>query len=185
MKIFGIGMPRTGTTSLNTALEILGFSSRHYADDETTVRELRNGNYELSILKEYDALTNLPACATFAQLDLAFPASKFVLTVRDLDDWLSSCESAWFNKDNAIPEPGSVRDFYRTLLYGCSRYNRDRFRWVAQSHHHLVSSYFSGEKADQLLVLDLTAGDGWEKLCRFLGVPIPDHAFPHSNRRAA
>ena len=33
---------------------------------------------------------------------------------------------------------------------------------------------------DRLLVMDIPAGDGWEKLCPFLGVPIPDAPFPHA-----
>jgi 3'(2'), 5'-bisphosphate nucleotidase len=32
-----------------------------------------------------------------------------------------------------------------------------------------------------LLVLDITAGEGWEKLCPFLGKPIPDIPFPKAN----
>lgn len=183
MKVFGIGMPRTGTTSLNAALEVLGFSSLHFAHDETTIRELRDGNYRLSVLDRYDALTNLPACSVYPQLDTAFPGSKFILTVRGIDDWLASCESSWFNKPDSVPEPGSMREFYRTLLYGCNRYHRERFRWVAESHINLVHTYFSGQKAHQLLTIDLTAGEGWEALCAFLGVEVPSSPFPHANRR--
>jgi hypothetical protein len=33
--------------------------------------------------------------------------------------------------------------------------------------------------ADRLLVFDVK--DGWELLCHFLGMPVPDTPFPHSN----
>lgn len=33
--------------------------------------------------------------------------------------------------------------------------------------------------SDRLLVFDVK--DGWEPLCHFLGVPVPDTPFPHSN----
>jgi hypothetical protein len=48
-------------------------------------------------------------------------------------------------------------------------------------HAARVSAYFS-DRADDLLVLDITGGDGWTPLCRFLGRPIPDAPFPGSNR---
>ncbi len=34
--------------------------------------------------------------------------------------------------------------------------------------------------ADRLLVFDVR--DGWEPLCRFLGVPVPQANFPHKNK---
>jgi hypothetical protein len=183
MKIFGIGLPRTGTTSLNTALEILGFCSLHFPHDPMTIAELRAGNYRLSILNQYDALTDIPVPAIFAQLDELYPGSKFILTVRDMDNWLDSCKSAWFNQSDAVPEPGSAREFYRTLLYGCNNFNRDRFRWVYETHLKLVHDHFSGDKSKQMLILDVISGDGWHKLCPFLGVDIPNTPFPHKNKR--
>ena len=96
-KVFGIGMPKTGTSSLHTALEILGIKSIHYPHDEKTVRELEAGNYRLSLLDEYDALCDVPIPAIFAQLDECWPDSKFILTVRDQEEWLDSCEN-WFKR---------------------------------------------------------------------------------------
>lgn len=38
--------------------------------------------------------------------------------------------------------------------------------------------------AERLLVFEV--GQGWDPLCRFLGVPVPDgEPFPHVNERAA
>src|SRR5690606_34416861 len=34
----------------------------------------------------------------------------------------------------------------------------------------------------RLLIMDISAGDGWAKLCPFLGVAIPKQAFPHTHR---
>ena len=38
------------------------------------------------------------------------------------------------------------------------------------------------ERPQDLLVLDFAKGDGWEKLCRFLGADIPESEFPHANK---
>lgn len=182
-KIFGVGMPKTGTSSLHRALQILGFSSCHFPHDDTTVKELELGNYRLSILDKYDAISDVPVPAIFAQLDQSWPGSKFILTEREVDSWLDSCEHAWFNEDKAMPRRKHYRYFYRALLYGCAGYNRDRFRWVFNKHTELVKEHFSGDKEQQLLVLNIAGGEGWDKLCPFLDVPIPDQEFPHANPR--
>jgi len=79
MKIFGIGLPKTGTTSLTIALEMLGYTSRHSPMECFT---LHHG--ELSVnqkkIDKYDALTDLPIPHFYPELDICFPNSKFILT---------------------------------------------------------------------------------------------------------
>ncbi|UHD18858.1 hypothetical protein LT988_03385 [Thiocapsa bogorovii] len=176
-------MPKSGTSSLHEALKILGIRSIHYPDDRTT-EEVRMANYRLSILERYDAVLDNPIPGIFAQLDEAWPGSKFILTIRPIEKWLESSRRAGFNQAYATPKAGSVRDFQRVLLFGCSIFNENRYRWVYKTHHALVSKYFEGEKAGQLLTLDFGGGDGWEKLCPFLGYPVPDVPFPHANPRS-
>jgi len=62
-------------------------------------------------------------------------------------------------------------------------YNIDKEAWKKewQVLHKDVFSYFKGRPKD-LLVIDIPAGDGWEKLCPFLGVPIPNQSFPKKNQ---
>ena len=74
-KVFGIGMPKTGTSSLNAALEILGSHACHFPHDSTTVAEIRAANYRLSILDAFDALTDVPIPAIYPQLDTAWTSS--------------------------------------------------------------------------------------------------------------
>jgi Sulfotransferase domain len=45
-----------------------------------------------------------------------------------------------------------------------------------------VLEYFE-DRPEALLTLDITAGENWEKLCSFLGVPVPDVEFPFENAR--
>jgi hypothetical protein len=172
-------MPKTGTTSLHHACTALGLKSVHFACDRTTEKELREGNYRLSVLKTADVLSDIPVPAIFPQLDRAWPGAKFILTVRDIDSWISSEAGAAFNQHP--PKPGTVRDFYRAMLYGMTTYNEDRFRWVFEDHHRRVFAHFSGPREKDLLVMDLTKGDGWEKLCGFLGFDVPETPFPHRN----
>lgn len=179
-KVFGIGLSRTGTRSLAAALNQLGWNCIHYPDDEVTFRELREGNFRLSVLRTHDAMTDTPAAPYFADLDRAYPGSKFVLTVREPEGWLQSAERLW--RMTADLEDDFTR-FINTAVYGCWAFSPERFRYVRERHTESVRSYFDTHPED-LLILDICAGDGWEKLCPFLGVPVPAEPFPHHNNWA-
>ena len=97
MKIFGLGLSRTGTSSLGQAIDLLGFPTIHYPYDSDTYQELTCGNYKLSVLKKYDAVVDISVAPFYAQLDIAFPGSKFILTVRDEAAWLASMKSHFSN----------------------------------------------------------------------------------------
>ena len=94
MKIFGLGLSKTGTGSLNRALELLGYKSFHYPYDDLTFHELVTGQYHLTLLETYDAITDITSIPYYRQLDRAYD-SKFILTIRDKEDWLQSTEVFW------------------------------------------------------------------------------------------
>jgi hypothetical protein len=58
--------------------------------------------------------------------------------------------------------------------------DEDKLRSAFESHTTRVLDHFAG--TDRLLVMDVGNGDGWEKLCPFVGREVPEVAFPHSNR---
>lgn len=178
-KIFCIGLPKTGTTSLHLAVKMLGLRSAHFPHDDCTVTQLRSGDYRLEVMKEYDIVSDIPIPAIFPQLDRAFPGSKFIYTRRDRSSWLRSQEKAGFNHDN--PAPGTTREFYRTMLYGVNEYSKERFEWVHGAHHELVERYFADAEPERFLRLDVISGTGWEQLCAFLDLPVPNVPFPHAN----
>ncbi len=181
-KIFGIGLPKSGTSTLHAALEILGYRSIHNPDDKVTTQQVRNADYRLKVIDQYDALMDNPIPGIFPQLDETWPGSKFILTLRSLEAWIASSRKAGFNQSYATPKPGSTVAFHRALLFGCNTFSESRFKWTYESHHLLVHHYFSGEKSHQLLVMDLEEGADWKELCDFLGKPIPDVPFPHKNK---
>jgi hypothetical protein len=67
------------------------------------------------------------------------------------------------------------------MLYGITYYDKDIFTDVYHKFHRGVEDHFRGRE-DKLLILDICGGDGWEKLCPFVGKPIPDIPFPHENK---
>jgi hypothetical protein len=188
-KVFGIGLSKTATASLSEALNVLGIPSVHFPHDAQTFAELQRGEYRLSILREYQAVTDTPVAPFFAQLDRTWPGSKFILTVRDRETWLSSAEAHW-RKLRDESEAGDAQqqaftDFINACVYGCTHFNADRFSWVYDTHLRNASDYFA-DRPDDFLILDIVGGDGWEKLCDFLDRPAPDDTpFPHHHRNVS
>ena len=165
-KIFGIGLSKTGTTSLTQALEVLGFSAVHYP---TSMQEV-----EL-----HDAAADLPIADAFEVLDTTFPGSKFVYTVRERTKWLESSQRHWRKKGDV----DTTRQELRRRIYGTVDFDSDLLARAYDRHENRVLSYFAARPGD-LLVLDICGGRaGWEALCSFLGVPVPNTPFPNTNRR--
>ncbi|MFW6058694.1 MAG: sulfotransferase, partial [Phycisphaeraceae bacterium] len=184
-RIFGIGLSKTGTTSLGLALNRLGIPTIDFPHDPVTLRQLEQGDYRLKVLERYQAATDTPVAPYYAQLDAVYPGSKFILTVRDKASWLRSVEEHWkFSAEWA----GHHRDFRRftyfmhVAVYGVYAFERQRFAHVYDQHTRNVLDYFK-DRPDDLLVLDVCNGEGWEKLCPFLGLPVPDEPFPRSNTK--
>ena len=121
-KVFGIGLDRTGTTSLANALNELGILTIHYADDATTNQELIAGN-KLTILEEYQGIIH-GTSPFFQKLDNLYPDSKFILTIREQQQWLKSMQRLGevisdkiSQLDEENPERQSIELLYR-LRYG-------------------------------------------------------------------
>lgn len=181
MKIFGIGLSKTGTKSLTKALNILGYNIYHYPIDEVTYKELISGNCNLSILNHCDGITDITVVPYYAQLHRLFPSSKFILTIRDKQSWLKSMQNEWNKKVDNLNNSKyelqmRLRYFLRAAVYGCVNYNLDRLSYVYELHQKNVTDYFKDFK-DTLLVLDILNGDGWDTLCPFLDRKIPDTNF--------
>lgn len=185
VRVFGIGLSRTGTRSLTAALHVLGVDTIHYPIDDDTFRALASGRLDFRVLEAFDGITDITVAPYYAQLEQRYPEAKFVLTVRDEESWLRSCESHWAGRDAFAPAhtPASathmeVRRFLRAATYGTYEFEPERFRYVYRKHVADVRRYFA-DKPGKLLELDIVGGEGWEKLAPFLGRPIPDQPFPH------
>lgn len=183
--IFGVGLSRTGTRSLNSALQMLGFNTVHYPTDPITCREIANGQFDLTLLKHYDGITDITVAPYYAQLDKMYPNSKFILTVREKNGWLNSCKNHWrnspFEEETDDPQRKArleLRRFFRASTYGCYEFAPERFAWVYDQHVKNVMQYFK-DRPDKLLVINVCAGEGFEKLVPYLNRPEPCIPFPH------
>lgn len=183
MKVFCIGLSKTGTRSLHDALQILGLRSVHWGgpDLQTAVqrgpeiraaveRSLAAGRPLLTDLEDAEAYSDIHALSiNFDVLDRQYPGSKFILTVRELDDWLDS-RRRHVEANQAMRARGEYAGTFLTI-------DVETWRSEAVEHERRVRAHFAG-RPDDLLVLDIAAGHGWERLCPFLGVAIPVEPFP-------
>ncbi|PPK85601.1 hypothetical protein CLV84_2504 [Neolewinella xylanilytica] len=182
MKIFGIGLSRTGTTSLSSALELLGYRSFHFP----FIRSFLGKIYiKQQYLDNYDALTDTPVALLYKELDKKYPGSKFIYTVRDMDGWLASCEKyPAFHPASDFSESNKITARLRRRLFGSEYFDREKFKAAYLRHESEVMEYFK-DRPEDLLVLNVTTGDGWEPLCQFLGKDIPEVPFPNKNKKKA
>jgi hypothetical protein len=125
------------------------------------------------------ALTDIPVAPFYAQLDRVYPNSRFILTTRDTDSWLISVENHF--RMYLQTRRDDFDNFVLACVYGSLEFSADRFRYVKELHEENVRRYFANAPG-HLLIFDISRGDSWESICRFLDRPVPNEPFPHQNR---
>ena len=194
--VIGAGFGRTGTASLKQALEDLGFGPCDHMHENFDRPErfalwseaLRRKDAGQAIdwrplLADYRAVVDWPGAYFWNELASAHPQAKVILSVRDPERWCASIQATIFPFLHHLAEtggeslPGDVI-VERTFAHRTA----DRAHCLADfaAHNQAVQEAFS---PDRLLVFDVK--EGWEPLCAFLGVPVPNGAaFPHRNDTA-
>lgn len=199
LQVIGLGYPRTGTMSLKHALEELQLGPCYHmievfdrpGDVEFWLSALANNGQDADwdmLFEEFQSTSDCPACYFWESLWRHFPNAKYILTVRDADTWYDSFHATVYE---AMTHPErapdqqhlSVQNMARKLILGTMLEGRFEDREFAidrfQAHNQSVVDMLPQE---QLLIFDVAAG--WEPLCRFLSVDVPDSPFPRSNTRA-
>ena len=170
-KIFGIGLSKTATNSLNTALKILGYTSVHFP-------------VSLEEIDQNQASCDISVANRFRQLDRMYPGAKFILTVRDREDWLKSCQKHFEHKVDLAGLPQRLRkfiEFQRLKTYGTIEYDRFLFSQAYDKHLQEVKDHFA-KRSQDLLIINIHQGESWQALCSFLqDKPIPNFSFPYEN----
>ncbi len=215
MKVIGAGFGRTGTRSLQAALELLGFGPCYHM--ATVIAEPYRVRQWLDVgegrSRDWDTLfagfrsaVDWPAAAYWRELAAHHPDAKVILTVRDPGRWYDSVSEtifrafleqrrppphrrlirwlvrrlvAWRAPDFAL-FPRMARATFIDPVFDGRLDDRDHVLEVFERH---IAEVKDAIPAERLLVFE--AGDGWEPLCAFLGVPVPAQPYPRVNERAA
>ena len=172
-KVFCIGLPKTGTTSLGVALQKLGYqvTGPNGLQDPKIEENAIPMAFELA--EQFDAFRDTPWPVIYQELDKQFPGSKFILSLRDPESWILSQVRHFGRKETPM----------RQWMFGagCPEGNEAIYMQRFDEHKKSVLRYFKNRPQD-LLVMDFDQGDEWEKLCSFLEIDSPDIAFPHANK---
>lgn len=167
-KIFGIGLSRTGTTSLNNFLRELGYNVIHYPYEQDLWAFNNDGGTDITVTNNYK------------ELDLRFPNSKFIHTTRNKEEWLDSIVPYLERKRSW--NMGSWAVDNKTKLYGTPFPDRDQASKAWDKHGYDVYKYFENRLNDYIKI-DIVGGDSPKELLKFLGKPEDLMTeFPHDNK---
>lgn len=195
LAVIGTGFGRTGTASLKLALEQLGFGPCHHMSEVRATP----GQLELweaaaaaegpvdwgRVFAGFRSAVDWPSAAFWREIAAVYPDARVLLTVRPAERWWTSFSATIKTllddpAENPDPAVRRLRAMARRViadgsLRGC--YD-DRDAAIAAFERH-VAEVKATIAADRLLVFDVA--EGWEPLCRFLEVPVPDTGFPRTN----
>ena len=163
-----MALHRSGSMSMTEALEILGIPSLF----TRSISELHEN------LDRYDGFTHDPVTIFYKELDARYPGSKFVFLEREKESWIEACRRFPNLGPDYDPAPSAIE--IRQTLYRSILFDEETYRRVYDDVLSDVRAYFRDRPQD-LLFLNVLEGDGWEKLCPFLGKPVPKRPFPMKN----
>lgn len=166
--------------SLYVAMKRLGFSVIHggLENHQKIADALKNNDLPLAnIDPDVQVFIDLDIIKdNFILLDKTYPQSGFILQTRNREMWF---QSRLAHYDDYLRDKDRPRRKYK-----------DGWRWTQESpdqwlkewdmHHRAAKQYFAGR--DNFMIMDVCEGDGYEKLCSFLGLANVDEPFPHKNK---
>jgi hypothetical protein len=196
LEIIGSGFGRTGTMSTKLALEQLGLGPCHHMIEVmgSPAQAAHWGAVAAdepvdwaTVFDGYRAQVDFPGAAVWPQVAAAFPQAKVVHTERPEEEWWASFNGTigkFFTQRAKLSLPPPVAAIFGTMdkllvegTFG-GRLDRDGAIRAYRRNNQQVRDTIP---AQNLLVF--TPADGWQPLCRFLGVPAPATPFPRSNAR--
>lgn len=198
MKIIGTGFGRTGTMSLCAALSKIGFAPCYHVSEvfknPSHIKLWQSAvDGELvdwqAFLGEYQSGLDYPIVAFYEDLMKVFPDAKVILTTRDADSWYESTIETIYYDGAAIPTwLQNISPFkglnkvidslaWEGIFHGRFE-ERDYAIKIYNEHVEKVKATVPPEK---LLVYSVK--EGWQPLCEFLNVAVPDEPFPRTNHR--
>jgi len=201
-KVFGIGNNKTGTTSLKTAMQELGYVVGHQRTAEWLMQDWAKRDFDqiVEYCKSAQFFQDVPFSKpyTFVVLDHEFPGSKYILTVRDnAEQWyysLTRFHAKLWGKNGRIPTKKDLQN--ATYLYkgspwdgnrrsyntpGDDPYNKEILMKYYKDYNNSVKEYFR-HRSDDLLILNVAEEGAYQKLCEFLDRKPIREGFPWKNK---
>jgi hypothetical protein len=194
LQVVGAGVGRTGTYSLKLALNQLGVGPCHHMEEvlhnQATQVPLwaaaAKGQADWTTIYDgYESAVDWPTAGFFRELNTAYPAAKFILTVRSPQSWVDSFSATIYKllagRDQVPPQMQAWLDMACAIIAKTGfplGLDTDGLMQGFLAHNEAVKREIPAER---LLVYQVK--EGWGPLCAFLGVPVPDEPFPRTNDR--
>lgn len=188
LRVVGAGLGRTGTLSLKAALErLLGAPCYHMAEvfprpehvDVWTAAFKGQPPDWKKFFTGYAAEVDWPACAFWFELAEAFPRAIILLSTRDSSEtWWNSANETIFRGMGMAP-PSPWKTMVTAMFSNFADPSNKRAAIAAYEKHNADVR----ARAPKSRLVEYQPGDGWEPLCKALGVPVPNEPFPHTNTR--
>ncbi len=194
LEIIGAGFGRTGTNSLKIALEHLGFGPCHHMfevrdnperlPDWQAAADGRTVDWH-QVFRDYRSQVDWPGARYWRELLDAFPDAKVILSVRKPNGWYDSVQATISPFVEArgthdSPHLNAIAEMaYKTIvrpIFDDRLSDRSHAISVFEKH---IADVQSSVPAERLLTFDVR--EGWQPLCAFLGVAVPDMPFPKTN----
>jgi len=202
VKYFCVGRNKTGTTSLKKSFEDLGFIVGNQRKGEKLFdKYFFDGEYThiINYCRSAEVFQDVPFShfEVIEHIDKAYPNSKYILTIRDnSDQWYNSLtkfHSKLFGKNGRIP---SYEDLEKAIYirkgfqlntikaHGttpAAPYDKEIMCKHYEAHNKSVIEYFKDRPQD-LLVINLSDRQAYQKFIDFIEVDSPFDAFPWENK---
>lgn len=186
LKVVGTGFGRTGTDSMRKALNILGVGPTHHMLELGNDKPLRQSWLELVngnspdwdvLFNGYGACVDWPSAFYWRSIIAAYPQAKVLLTMRSAESWWKSYEATILRHIQREDDPPG---FAQLLIAEQVFEGRpgDRQHAIA-TYNRNVEEVLTTVEPERLLVHHL--GDGWEPLCQWLNLPVPEIDYPAGN----
>jgi len=183
---------------MKQALEQLGVGPCHHMDEVIANPETQLPHWLAAAkgepidwdtaLKGYNSCVDWPTAAYWPQLAAHYPDAKILLTTRSAQSWYDSISNTIFKimddmaNAAAAASPNPFGDMLKQMIqdntFDGNISDPEHCMAVFNRNVQLVKDTFCGDK---LFVYSI--GDGWEGLCHWLDVPVPDTPFPRSNNQ--
>jgi len=208
IKVIGAGFPRTGTNTLRESLQKLGYVKTYHMKELLVqpenlhywivLRKAGTTNWE-GLYNGYQATVDFPCYPWYKEHMKKYPDAKVILSVRPFEKWYDSVYSTIWMAQNPpesqkiemglkVASDPRLQSVMKCMEFAKEVIMEDHFQGrfldktfmeeVFNKHNQEVKKYVP---ANKLLVIDVS--EGWEPLCTFLGVPIPEEPLPHTNKR--
>ncbi len=192
LDLVGAGFGRTGTRSIKAALEQLGLGPCYHmfevyenpshvavwqsaADGEAVDWD--------ALFDGYRSAVDWPTCTFWKPLAERYPSAKVLLSVRDPERWYDSVMIT-IHRSSTTPSNDRAREIFRRMVAsvaweGIFNGRMDEKAYVLDVLEKHIAEVKRRVPPERLLVYDVK--EGWEPLCAFLGIEVPDRPFPRLN----